>query len=248
MRSGPDRKHAFRVQLVGVCQQAALTGEATVRCFVSRFHAFPFLVCAFLFVDSDRVPCAGVPPGQQEDNFTSSAKLEAGASSGDADAQFRLAFYLFQSGQPSNYSAILTWLHLSAAQHYAPAQRMLGVLYEKGLGLPRDYIKAAESYRAAALQGDVVAQNDLANLYYDGRGVHKDLGAAFEWYRLAAQQGDPTSESNLGYLFYSGQGTRRDYAQAAKWFRAAAERGDYRSQHMLGCLYFKGLGVPVDYH
>ena len=216
-------------------------------CFVSRFRLLSFLADAFLFVGLSYVPCAGAPAGQQDGNSTSLVKLQAVASSGDAAAQFRLAFYLFQTGDPPDYSSILTWLRSSTEQHYAPAQCTLGYLYEKGLGLHRDYAKAAENYRAAALQGDSIAQNNLGYLYYTGHGVHKDSRASFKWYRAAAEHGDPTGESNLGYLYYHGQGTRRDYAEAAKWFRAAAEQGDYRSERVLGYLYYEGLGVPVDY-
>ena len=90
-------------------------------CFVSRFRMLSFLAHAFLFVGLFCVPCSGDPPGQQDDNSTSLVKFQAAASSGDAAAQFRLAFYLFQTGDPPDYPSILTWLRSSTAQHYAPA-------------------------------------------------------------------------------------------------------------------------------
>jgi uncharacterized protein len=221
--------------------------EAAVCPFVPRFRFFAFLAQTFLLVVFSQAPCFAARPGRQKDNLTSLADLEARATSGDPSAQFQVAFHLFQTGRPPNYPLILNLLRSSTAHHYAPAQFLLGYLYENALGLPRDYTKAAENYRAAALQGYLTAENNLANLYYTGHGVHKDLGSAFEWYRTAAQHGYATAERNFGYLYYQGEGTPRDYAEAAKWFRAAAEQGDCQSEHVLGYLYYKGLGVPIDY-
>lgn len=223
------------------------SAEGTVCRFICRFRPFPFFAQTFLFVVFSQPICSAARPAGQQDNSTSVAELEARVKSGDAAAEFQLAFYFFQTGRPRNYSIILNLLRSSAAQHYAPAQCMLGYLYEDGLGLSHDYRKAAENYLAAAVQDYVPAQQNLANLYYIGRGVHKDLGAAFKWYASAAEHGNPKAESNLGYLYYLGKGTRRDYSLAAKWLRAAAEQGDCRSEHLLGYLYYKGLGVPIDY-
>src|SRR5580700_881293 len=142
------------------------------------------------------------PPPRPFVPVVAAGELQARATSGDPAAQFQLAFHLFQTGRPPNYPLILNLLRSSTAQHYAPAQCMLGYLYENALGLPRDYTKAAENYRAAALQGHLTAQNNLANLYYTGHGVHKDLGAAFEWYRSAAEHGDTNAERNFGYLYF----------------------------------------------
>ena len=222
--------------------------EAAVSRFVACFRPFAFLAQTFLFVVFLQLPCSATQTGGQEGNFASLAELEARPTSGDPAAQFQLAFHLFQTGRPPSYPLILNLLRSSTAQHYAPAQCLLGYFYEHALGLPRDYTKAAENYRAAALQGHLTAQNNLANLYYTGHGVHKDLGSAFEWYRSAAEHGDANAERNFGYLYLQGKGTPRDYAQAAKWFRAAAEQGDCQSEHVLGYLYYKGLGVPIDFN
>jgi Sel1 repeat len=110
--------------------------------FAFRFRPFPFLAHPFLFVVlGTRIPCSAAQAEHAVDNSASLAELEVHATAGEAAAQFQLAFYLFQRGHPPDYSSILTWLNSSAAQHYARAQCMLGYLYEKGLGVPRDYAK-----------------------------------------------------------------------------------------------------------
>jgi hypothetical protein len=122
--------------------------EAAVSRFVACFRPFAFLAQTFLFVVFSQLRCTATQTGRQEGNFASLAELEARATSGDPAAQFQLAFHLFQTGRPPNYPLILNLLRSSTAQHYAPAQCMLGYLYENALGLPRDYTKAAENYRA----------------------------------------------------------------------------------------------------
>ena len=55
----------------------------------------------------------------------------------------------------------------------AEAQRALGYLYDKGLGLPRSYAKAYKWYARAALQADETACNNIGVLYHDGKGVRR---------------------------------------------------------------------------
>jgi TPR repeat protein len=217
--------------------------EATMSRFTARFysHLVPVLVLVSLCVFPDS------PVAKQEESSISVSAIQSRTASGDADAQFRLAVFLLRNSHPTDYASILSLARASASQGYAPAQCLLGYLYQEGFGVSRDYAKAAENYRAAALQGYTTAEDNLANLYQTGLGVQKNLGAAFQWYRSAAEHRDPAGERNLGAFYYRGFGTPRDYGEAARWFRAAADKGDAQAQHNLGFLYYKGLGLPVDY-
>ena len=58
-----------------------------------------------------------------------------------------------------------------------PRAGYLGVMYENGNGVPKDFVEAMLCYRKAAEQGDALAQNNLASGYEDDRGVHRDLFA-----------------------------------------------------------------------
>ena len=57
-----------------------------------------------------------------------------------------------------------------AEQGNAKAQYNLGLIYDKGQGLPQDYQEALKWYRTAAEQGQVQAQNNLGAMYNDGQG------------------------------------------------------------------------------
>ena len=76
-----------------------------------------------------------------------------------------------------------------ALQGNAHAQRILGVLYDNGWGMPQDYGQALHWYEWAAVQGDDQAQYNLGRLYSKGYGVPKDYVQAYMWWTLAASNG-----------------------------------------------------------
>ena len=76
----------------------------------------------------------------------------------------------------------------AAEQEDPKAQNNLGVMYNKGLGVPQDNAEAMRWYRRAAEQGDAGAQNNLGNMYNKGLGVPADYVRAHMWYNLAVSQ------------------------------------------------------------
>ncbi|KAG0001360.1 hypothetical protein BGZ79_004763 [Entomortierella chlamydospora] len=82
-------------------------------------------------------------------------------------------------------------------QGHIKAQYNLGVLYEKGYGVPQDYSKAGEWYQKAASYGHVSAQYNLGVVYHSGLGVAQDYFKAAEWYQKAAEQGHTRAQLNL---------------------------------------------------
>ena len=61
----------------------------------------------------------------------------------------------------------------------------MGVLYEKGKGVPQDYKEAVKWYRLAAEQGYVKAQINLGTIYSEGAGVPQDYVLALMWLNIA---------------------------------------------------------------
>ncbi len=87
-------------------------------------------------------------------------------------------------------TALREWRPL-AEQGNAKAQNILGVMYEKGGGVPQDYARAVKWYRKAAEQGDAVAQGNLGLMYHNGQGVTQDYAQAHMWFDLAASRFPP---------------------------------------------------------
>ena len=68
-------------------------------------------------------------------------------------------------------------------------QNNLGVMYEKGEGVPQDYKEAFKWYTKAAEQGQANAQRNLGRMYLNGQGVPRDWVYAYAWFNLADANG-----------------------------------------------------------
>jgi TPR repeat protein len=121
-------------------------------------------------------------------------------------------------------TALREWKPL-AEQGDANAQFVLGVMYEKGQGVPQDYKAAVKWYSLAAEQGDVMTQKKLARMYEKGEGVPKDYKTAAKWYRHAAEQGDAIGQFNLGLMYFEGRGVPENDVYAHMWINLAATNG-----------------------
>ncbi len=80
------------------------------------------------------------------------------------------------------------------------ANKKLGILYEKGLGVPQDYSKALELYQIAAIKGVPEANGLVGNLFENGLGVDKDLKKAQDWYNKGKEMGDSSVNKKLAAL------------------------------------------------
>jgi uncharacterized protein len=99
----------------------------------------------------------------------------------------------FSAGSENNKSEFQR-LQALAEHGDAEAELNLGVLYDRGDGVPKDSAEAATWYRKAAEQGSALAQHHLGLMYEEGEGVPKDLVTAYMWLNLAAAQGDEKSD------------------------------------------------------
>ena len=113
-------------------------------------------------------------------------------------------------------TALKEWKPL-AEEGDVDAQYNLGVLYDKGDGVPQDYKEAVRWYKLAAEQGVAEAQFNLGNMYYDGQGVSVDYKEAVRWFTLAAEQGDVDAQYNLDLIHRKGLGVPQDDEEAV-WF------------------------------
>lgn len=124
-----------------------------------------------------------------------------------------------------DYATALRLLRPVADQGDASAQYFLGLMYQRGNGVPQDYTAAVKWYRKAADQGYALAQNNLGFLYVNGTGVPQNYAEALKWYRPAADQGLALAQYNLGIMYENGDGVPVDHVSAYMWFSLAAAQG-----------------------
>lgn len=124
---------------------------------------------------------------------------------------------------------------------------LLGVFYENGKGVEKDYQKAKEYYEIGAKQEFPQSLFYLANLYINGNGVKQDYDKAREYYEIAAKQNDPFAFNSLGDFYFLGNGVKQDYNKAKEYYELAAEQNNASAFINLGYLYHHGYGVKKDY-
>lgn len=77
------------------------------------------------------------------------------------------------------------------------AQLLLGTRYMNGIGVERNFKKAAELYEKAAEAGYAGAQFNIGLLYEQGIARKHDYAEAASWYKKAADQGHPNANRAL---------------------------------------------------
>jgi hypothetical protein len=88
-----------------------------------------------------------------------------------------------------DYASAMRLLRPLADRGDPKAQNRVGMMYQRGWGVPLNYADAVSWLRRAADQGDADAQNNLAFMYLYGRGVSQDYVSAHMWFSLAASAG-----------------------------------------------------------
>jgi TPR repeat protein len=129
----------------------------------------------------------------------------------------------FQDGDYA--TALKNWMPLAESED-ADAQRNIGAMYQRGLGVPQSDAEAVKWYRRAAENGHPRAQQNLGVMYEEGAGVPQDHVEAAAWYRAAAEQGNLFSKLNLGVLYERGTpDVPRDVVRSHMWYNLAAAQG-----------------------
>jgi len=126
-------------------------------------------------------------------------------NSGDYETAYRLIKPLAEKGLPE-------------------AQFNIGLLYDKGQGVPQNYAEAVTWYRKAAEQGNAKGQYSLGRMYIKSQGVPQDYAEAVTWLRKAAEQGNAKGQYSLGMMYYRGRGVPKDYVLAHMWLNLSTSR------------------------
>lgn len=122
----------------------------------------------------------------------------------------------------------------------------LGLRYELGEDLDKDFSLAAHWYLKAAKQGLANAQYSLGLLYAEGHGVAEDQRQAAVWYLRAAKQGHASAQCNIAIGYYRGEGVVCDHKLALRWMLKSANQSEGDAQFNLGIFYLAGIGTVVN--
>lgn len=153
------------------------------------------------------------------------------------------AYIAFDQGQ---YLTALQLAESAAERNVPQALTLMGRIYERGLGVPIDALKAARLYRRGAELGDVEALFSFAVMLAAGRGIQKNVDGAADLFERAARTGHAEANYNLGLLFIVGTGKPENPRRALMHIRYAARKGIAAAQYDLAALYRRGHGIDAD--
>jgi hypothetical protein len=175
-----------------------------------------------------------------------SATLIAGAAlaQGAPEASADLAYGAYQRGLFLTAFKEAS-VRLERRADDAPAMTLIGELYNQGLGLREDPVRAAEWFRLAAGHGDPHAHFALGMMRLRGRGLERSPEEARQHLETAAAKGHPAASYNLALLFLPSE-EPADLRRAVELLTFAAEAEVADAQHALGVLHARGRGVAQD--
>lgn len=158
-------------------------------------------------------------------------------------AQYYLANY-FEKGKsvPKCNDKAFHYYMLSARNHLAKAQYVLGIAYKDGkrLSLELSDDKAFYFLKLAADGGDVYAQEELAEMYSHGKGVSKSDELASYYLHLAADNGATYAQMQLAVIY---QLVEKSPVKAFYYYQMLANHGNLTGLKYVAKAYEYGLGV-----
>ncbi len=165
------------------------------------------------------------------------------AEKGYVRGQYRLAHLLLdgEDDVQANPRDAHRWVIKASEADFPDAFSLLGWMYEKGIVVPEDSVKALENYERAAMLGNAYSQCKTGICYRDASGVKKNADKAWFWLEMSASQGDVDAATCLGFL-YDDASYSKHQDRAVDWLKVAAEKGDKTAQNTMGYILEHGHG------
>lgn len=191
----------------------------------------------------------------------------AAADAGDELAVLVVGLLAFVDDDIRHKYPVAEWLNVAANQGSAPAQGLLGVMYETGRGVGSDSAEAGRLLGQAAEGMDTTVFGGLfapqmrpyleAMTHFFAKLLIAQLGreetppveGPFNFVREAmrlAEQGDCFAQFFVGLALSAGQGVTQDQATGARWMQEAARQGYKEAQYHTGIHFSLGHGVESD--
>ena len=112
----------------------------------------------------------------------------------------------------------------------------LGLHYQYGYGIKKDYKKAFDLYSIGAKLGDAPALFSLAECYRFGYGTEKNVQTAVTLYKKAIEKGNLAALANIGKIYSRGEGNvKMNKITAYKYWSKCAKSTESNSAAIEFC-------------
>lgn len=128
--------------------------------------------------------------------------LSHAVDQGDASAKYQMTqiqIFGVPHREPDYANALDLAMDLAELGHPG-GYHLIGVMYEHGLGVPVDMIRAATWYERAARKGSANGQAALGRLYAIGSGVDQDNVLAYYWLKMSAPTEGSQAQREMGAI------------------------------------------------
>lgn len=146
-----------------------------------------------------------------------------------------------------DYEKALNYFYIADSMGHKKAGRYIGLCYENGQGLPKDYRKAREWYEKSANNDDITSMYRLGQMYEKGEGVPVDYGKAAAWYKKSSYRTDfigAPALTALARLYAEGKGVEKSRDNAVELYELADKAGYAPAHDALTAL----LGEEAEVH
>lgn len=168
---------------------------------------------------------------------------QKGVDMGSAGAMNQMGFYYSDVLDPPDHETANYWYHRAADLGNTVAMFNLGLNYEMGLGVDKDFETAAMYYRMAGDEGNIDALLSLSELYYDGElsdDGEPDYENTFKYLTYAADAGSALALNNIGYMYKNGLGMEQaDIDAALSCYIQAGDNGSPEGYFNAGNTYYE---------
>lgn len=134
----------------------------------------------------------------------------------------------------------LAYIQEKAAAGEKPAMLTMGTMYERGVGVPRNFAKALEWYRKCAAAGMSEGYYNVGVCYEIGMGTTGNEVEAFNNFEKSAELGLPQGFYKLATMYIQGVGTAKNEAWGIELLGRAAAGGHAGAANDLGLIAFEG--------
>jgi TPR repeat protein len=137
--------------------------------------------------------------------------------------------------------ALFALMLVNAENGQSRAMLELGLLYENGIGVARNYSKALEWYQKAAYAGEGEAYMLVGQCHEIGIGTVADQEKAVAAFEKSVALGHAPALIKLAGVYLHGRGVDRDENKGLSLLNKAAEAGDSVAMFDLGLIVLNGL-------
>lgn len=185
-----------------------------------------------------------------EQNDAKAVALLEKAMQGDDDIaplpKFVLAkHHLFGRGTPENTYRAVQLINEAISDNYGPAITFLALMYNDGIGVPKDDRKVVELFEKALSLGielSPLEKGTLGEHYLEGNGTSKNPYLAEKYLSEAADAGDLDALIHCAAEYRFGQNFTHNVAKSDRYCAMMASSDEPRGIYMAGMCYAAGVG------